>query len=358
MVTINSYSRGIMKALKNLTRYDVVLLSIMVCLIFSIAFAQEESSEAPVFAKTKMKPIKIAVEFTTHSACAHIANQKGWYKEEGLTINGYENFITGMALAAALARGDIDAAYICLIPAINAHANAKVPIKIVAGIHKYGYGFVVNPDKVKTIDDLKKEGIRIGCSREGSPLDALLHKMIEKYHLDKKQILKKIRRMNPPKLLLALKMGQLDAAFICEQFPTMAEELGFKVFLTAEDLWPNMQGSVLVVREELIKEYPDIVKKLVKVTERATQFINSHPEEAAEIVAGGLQVSGKKIYPVRAIDAASKLVITPPLILKSLTERLVNTTDIDPEEIQRAIDTCVELEYIKEPFKAEDFIDL
>ncbi|MCK5494101.1 MAG: ABC transporter substrate-binding protein, partial [Candidatus Omnitrophica bacterium] len=188
------------------------------------------------------KSIRIAVEFTTHSACAHIASQKGWYKEEGLDVASYENYVTGMALAAALSRGDVDAAYICLIPAINARANANVPIKIVAGVHKYGYGFIVNPDKIKTIDDLKKSGIRIGCARQGSPVDVLLHKMFEKYHLDKKQILEKVRRMNPPKLLLALKMGQLDAVFVCEQFPGMAEELGFKVLLTAEDLWPDMQG--------------------------------------------------------------------------------------------------------------------
>lgn len=304
------------------------------------------------------KSIRIAVEFTTHSACAHIANQKGWYKEEGLNVTSYENYVTGMALAAALSRGDIDAAYICLIPAINARANAGVPIKIVAGIHKYGYGFVVNPDKVETIDDLKKPGIRIGCAREGSPVDALLHKMLEKYHLDKKQILGKIRRMNPPKLLLALKMGQLDAAFICEQFPSMAEESGLKVFLTAEDLWPDMQGSVLVVREEFLKEHPDLVERLVKVTERATQFINEHPEEASEIVVEGLQFSGKKIFPVKAIGAASKFVITPLPILRSLTSRLVNTTAIDPREIQKAIDVCAELGYLKKTFNAEDFTDL
>ena len=350
-----------MKKFKKVSLFSTLIFVLSLFGLSLNAEGKENFKYNAVYAKgttrTKTKPIKIAVEFTTHSACAHIANQKGWYKEEGLTVSSYENFITGMALAVALAKGDIDAAYICLIPAINAKANAKVPIKIVAGIHKYGYGFVVNPDKVKTMDDLKKEGIRIGCTREGSPLDALLHKMIEKYHLDKKQILKKVRRMNPPKLLLALKTGQLDAGFICEQFPTMAEELGFKVFLTAEDLWPNMQGSVLVVREELIKEYPDIVKKLVKVTERATQFINSHPEKASEIVAGGLQVAGKKIFPVKAIDVASKLVITPSPILKSLTVRLVNTTDINPEEIQKAIDTCVELEYIKGSFKAEGFVD-
>ncbi len=329
----------------------LILLVISAIILFGIAGCSEKQEAAE-------KSIRIAVEFTTHSACAHIANQKGWYEEEGLTVTGYENYITGMALAAALSKGDIDAAYICLIPAINAKANANVPIKIVAGIHKYGYGLVVNLDKVKSIDDLEKKEIRIGCAREGSPVDALLHKMLEKYHLDKDQILKKVRRMNPPKLLLALKMGQLDAAFICEQFPSMAEELGLKVFLSAEDLWPDMHGSVLVVREELLKEHPDIVKKLVKVTGRATRFINEHPEEAAEIVTGGLQIAGKKIFPVKAIGAASKLGITPSPVLKSLTTRLVNITDISPQEIQEAIDVCMELGYIKESFKAEDFIDL
>ena len=112
----------------------LIALGIMLLGILSCSKKQE----------TIQKPIRIAVEFTTHSACAHIANQMGWYEEEGLNITSYESYIPGMALAAALAKGDIDAAYICLIPAINARANAHLPIKIVAGIHKYGYGFVVN----------------------------------------------------------------------------------------------------------------------------------------------------------------------------------------------------------------------
>jgi len=38
-----------------------------------------------------------------------------------------------MALASALSRGDIDVAYICLIPAINAFGNAEVPFRVIAG---------------------------------------------------------------------------------------------------------------------------------------------------------------------------------------------------------------------------------
>ena len=62
----------------------------------------------------------MAVEFVDHAACAHIAKNKGWFEEEGIKLKFYDSYITGMALAAALSRGDIDIAYICLIPAINA----------------------------------------------------------------------------------------------------------------------------------------------------------------------------------------------------------------------------------------------
>jgi len=306
----------------------------------------------------KGSDITIAVEFTAHSACAHIAKHKGWYKEEGLNVISYESYVTGMALASALTRGDIDAAYICLVPAINARANAKVPIKVVAGIHKYGYGFVINPDKIKKASDLLKEDIHIGCTREGSPTDALYQQMIEKLDLNKEKLLKKTYRMNPPMQLFALKTGKIDAGFICEQYPSMAEESGFKIFLNAKDIWPEMQGSVLVVREELIGEYPEIVRKLVKVTKKATEFINRHPEEASGILRDELQVTGKKIFPVKAIDVVSKIQISDSSLLKSLTQKMVNTTDIDRDEIQKTIDACEELGYIKKRFEADDFIDL
>ncbi|MCD6173440.1 MAG: ABC transporter substrate-binding protein, partial [Sulfurimonas sp.] len=98
--------------------------------------------------------INIAVEFVTHAASAHIAKSKGWYKEAGLNVKSFDSYVNGMALGAALSRGEVDAAYICLSPAINAYANARVPLKIVCGLHLYGYSLVVNPDKIKKVEDL------------------------------------------------------------------------------------------------------------------------------------------------------------------------------------------------------------
>ena len=327
----------------------VILLLIIGLLIFTSIFSECASPNSV--------SIGMAVEFMDHAACAYISQDKGWFEEEGLNLVSYESYVTGMALASALARGDIQVAYMCLIPAINVYANAKVPIKIVAGTHKYGYGLVVNPDKIKSIKDLEKSDIRIGCVREGGAVDVLLHKTVDKYNLNEKKILNNIQRMNPPKQILAIKTGQLDAAFLPEQWATMAEDFGFKMLLMSQEIWPEMQGSVLVIKEELIRDHPEVVEKLVKISRKANDWINQHPQEAAEIVARQLQEVGGTLFPVEIADTATKTEITPEVLLRSMN-RLEYTTDIDPVVIQEAIDYVAQLGYIKSSFKAGDILDL
>ena len=325
--------------------FILLLIGFLVFVFLVEGTAQEEA------------PLGMAVEFMDHAACAYISRDKGWFEEEGLNLTSYESYITGMALASALARGDIQVAYICLVPAINVYANAKVPIKIVAGTHKYGYGLVVNPEKIKNVKDLEEPGIRIGCVSEGGAVDVLLHRMIDKYNLDEKKILNNIQRMDPAKQVLTIKTGQLDAAFLPEQWASMAEDLGFKMLLMSQDVWPEMQGSVLVVKEELIRDHPEVIEKLVKISQKATDWINQHPQEAAEIVARQLREAGGSLFPVEIADIAAKTEITPEVLLKSM-DRLEYTTDIDLVVVQEAIDYVAQLGYIKKSFKVGDILDL
>lgn len=299
----------------------------------------------------------MAVEFMDHAACAYISQDKGWFEEEGLNLTAYESYVTGMALASALARDEIEVAYVCLVPAINVYTNGGVPIKIVAGTHKYGYGLVVNPDKIKTVKDLENPGIRLGCVREGGAVDVLMHRTIDTYNLDEAKILGNTQRMNPPKLVLSIKTGQLDAAFLPEQWATMAEELGFTMLLASRDIWPDMQGSVLVVKQELIDSHPDIVRKLVNVSQQSTDWINGHPEEATQLVAVQLQATGGNVFPTEAAGVAGELEITPEVLLRSMG-RMEYTTSIDPQIVQETIDYLASLGYIKSSFNASEILDL
>jgi NitT/TauT family transport system substrate-binding protein len=328
------------------SKFLVVLITGLMVIVLITGCAPKEAAT-----------IGMAVEFMDHAACAYISQDKGWFEDAGLQLSAYESYVTGMALASALARGDIQVAYICLVPAINAYANAGVPIKVVAGTHKYGYGLVADPERIKNIKDLEKPDIRIGCVREGGAVDVLLHKTMDNYHLDETKVLSNIQRMNPPKLVLATKMGQLDAAFLPEQWATMTEEFGFEMLLVSQDIWPEMQGSVLVVKEDLLRNRPDAVEKLVKVSQKATDWINQQPVEAAGVVSRQLNAAGGSIFPADIAEVAASLEITSGVLRRSMG-RMEYTTEINPEVIQATIDYIAGLGYIRDSFSAEEILDL
>lgn len=273
--------------------------------------------------------IGMAVEFNDHAACAYVAKENNWYEDEGIDLTTYESYATGMQLTSALARGDIQVAYICLSPAILAYSRG-VPLVIVAGSHKHGYGLVASPG-IENISNLN--GATIGCVREGGMVDILLNRMIREYDL--KDV--RIQRMEPLKQVIALETGRIDAAFLPEHHATVAESNGFKMLITSHELWDDMQGSVLIVKRELIDDDPETVRKLVQVTQKATDRINDDPDEAAAVLAEGLD--------------------TELEIIKKSMSRLNYTTQIDAESVQEMIDFMVELGYIEEGMRAEDMLD-
>lgn len=297
--------------------------------------------------------IGMAVEFMTHAAPAYVARDKGWFETEGLQISAYDSYVTGMALAAALARKDIKVAYMCLVPAINVFANAGLPLRVVAGTHKYGYGFVADPAKITDIQDLEKPGIRIGCVREGGSVDVLMRKLIEHNGLNKKAIINNIRRMSPQKQVFGLKMKRLDAAFLPEHWATMAEAFGSKMLIATQDLWPGFQGSVLVVTEDLIENHPGLLYKLLRVNKKATDWVNHNKKEAARIVARHLSSQKSAIL----IPGSSKpeLKVTPQIVFQSLN-RMLFTTDLNVNGIQKQITYMAKLEYIKPGIHAQSLV--
>lgn len=316
------------------------------CLLLCGACSREEPPE-----------LRMAVEFMDHAAAAYVALDKGWFAEAGCRVASCESYVTGMALSSALARGEIQAAYICLIPALNAVANAGVDLRIVAGTHQYGYGLVVHPDRVREVGDLEKPGLRIGCVREGGSVDVLLHRVMREYDLDPQNILPKVRRMNPPKQVMAIRMDRLDAAFLPEQWAGVAEDEGFAMLLTARDVWPSMQGSVLVVTRELMQSSPDVVKKMVQVNQRATDWINAHPEEAAHILARRFSLSGGQAVSEQMAAQLKDIEVSGQTLQRSM-QRIRYTTAIRPEAVQEVIEVLMELDYIKQGLKAADILDL
>lgn len=299
----------------------------------------------------------MAVEFTDHAAAGMVALEKGWFKDAGIEVTSFENYVTGVDLAAALARGDIQAAYMCLVPALNVASNAEVPIRVVAGTHKYGYALVVNADKIRGIKDLASPDVKIGCTQPGAAGDVVLMRLCDNNGLPRTDMEPRIQRMNPPAQILALQAGSIDACLVPEHWASLAENLGFSILATAQDIWPNLEGSVLVVKEDLIRDHPDVVKSLVEVTKKATDWMNQNPDEAASIVASALSATGQMVLPEKAAAAAAKLRVTPEIVARSMSH-MEYTVSLNPDDVQNVIDYVEELGYLKKSIDAAQVLDL
>ncbi len=302
-------------------------------------------------------PLGMAVEFTDHAAAAMVALDKGWFADAGIEVTSYESYVTGVDLAAAVARGDIQAAYICLVPALNVVANAGIPVRIVAGTHKYGYGLVVDPAKVTRVEDLADPAVKVACTQPGAAADVLLHRLCDKSGLSASDMEAKVQRMNPPAQVLALQAGAVDACLMPEHWAALAENLGFTMLATAQDIWPDLEGSVLVVKEDLIRDHPEVVEGLVEVTRKATEWIGQNPDEAAAIVAAGLSATGQMVLPAKAADVAAKLQVTPEVVARSMSH-LEYTVSLDPAGVQEVIDYVTALGYLKTKIDATQILDL
>lgn len=299
--------------------------------------------------------LNVAVEYTDHAGAFYYAQGKNLFTEAGIKINDVKVYASGVGVAAAFIKGGFDVSYMCLVPAIFTYANGGVPIKIIAGTHKNGYGLVVNSAKIKEPSDLEKNGIKIANSPQGTSTDFLQKLLIKKENLDFDKIMANTVRMNASKQLMALRNGKVDAVFVPEHFATLAASFpGMKMLLKSADIWPDMQGSVLVVTEDLIRNQPETVKILKGINKKSIQLINENPQDAAAIVAQNLNINQAMIKEETQSPEAN-LEVTPEIAAASINNLKI-TPDISTEEVQAIIDKMYALGYLSKSFNAREII--
>lgn len=299
----------------------VIIAVVFTIIVLSLIFY-------PILTSHALKKVGMAVEFNDHAAAAWIALEKGWFREAGLNVSSLATFRTGLQLAAAISRGDIDVAWACLGPIIMAYARG-VPLKVVCMTHLHGYVILCKPG-YKSIKDLN--GKIIACPGPGSPCWLLLKIVMDKYNIQVK-----IKKMPPHMALNALVSRQIDAAVLPEHYATLAKMKGARILIRSRDVWPEMPGSVLVVKKEYLEKHPDAVKKLVEVTIKALNYINNNFDDSAKIV-------------------AKKLNIPYEAALESM-KYLKYTYKIDKDEVQKYINLLAKYGAIDKPFNATDLID-
>jgi len=295
------------------------------------------------------QPLKISVEYSVHSLPAFVAFKKGLYEKNGLKVKRIDSYITGVALVSAMTKGDVDVAYLCLAPAVLAFSNAGLKIKIVDQTHLYGFSVLVNPERIKRVEDLKREGLKIAVPREGTMSDLLLNYALRKSLLHP-HALKNARRMNPPLALIALKKGEADVAFLPEHWGSLGEGWGLKVILSAYHIWLGMPGSVIVVKEELLKKEPSLYERLRSITQTSIAFIKENPQQSEKLMLEALT----EIIPVEVFDRG--LFLPSQEVIRRAILRCEYQEGLDVKKIREVIQFMNELGYLRKVPKPEELL--
>jgi NitT/TauT family transport system substrate-binding protein len=182
----------------------------------------------------------------------------------------------------AVVSGHLPATFM-LAPLAMKLRQQGVRVKIVYLGHRDGTAMMVHKDSdIHTVADLRGKTIAIPNRYSNQYL--IIFKALRDAGLSDKDV--NFVEMPPPDMPAALYSKSVDAVTSGEPFMAKTEMDNYgRVLYQAKDIWPNFISCVLVVREDVIKEHPEWVQRLVDGIARSGKWLEGgmeHRMEAAQ----------------------------------------------------------------------------
>lgn len=247
----------------------------------------------------------------TH-ATALVGDQEGLFQKElGGTQLKTSQFNAGPSEIEALNAGSIDIGFIGPSPSINGFTKSKgKSLRIIGGSASGGVKLVVNPEKIKTLDDLK--GKKIATPQLGNTQDvAFLNWISEKgWKVDAQSgkgdvsVVRTDNKVTPD----AYKSGSIDGAWVPEPTASKLVAEGGKELLDERSLWPDKKFVItnIIVSQKFLKDHPDVVEAVLRGSVRTNVWINANPDKAKASANAALKKLSGKALPADVLDPAWK----------------------------------------------------
>ncbi|MER7762334.1 aliphatic sulfonate ABC transporter substrate-binding protein [Streptomyces sp. NPDC097619] len=245
----------------------------------------------------------------TH-ATALIGVQEGLIQKElGGTKIAAQTFNAGPSEIEALNGGSLDIGFIGPSPSINAYVKSKGQnLRIISGSASGGVKLVVNPAKIKSLDELK--GKKIATPQKGNTQDvAFLNWISEKgWKVDPESgkgdvsVVRTDNKVTPD----AYKSGSIDGAWVPEPTASKLVSEGAKVLLDETELWPDKKFVItnIIVSQKFLKEHADVVEAVLRGTVKTNEWINANPDKAKASANAALKAETGKELAAKVIDPA------------------------------------------------------
>lgn len=266
-------------------------VKVFFCLFLAFSIGGEDELFGQGFSK-----IRVGHFSTVTHAPALVGRAQGRFEKEFENVASIEwkIFNAGSLAIEALFAGEIDILYTGPNPAVNGFVRSRgEALRIVAGVASGGSAFVVREGSgIERFEDIR--GKRVAIPQIGNSQDVALR------HLMKEKKLKArseggdidLFRIAGGDQITVMSKGEVDGIWAVEPWVSrLVAEAHGKILFEEAELWPDGRyaTALLIVRKQFLDVHPDWVRKWVQAHRQMVEWINTHSEEAKELLNGELE---------------------------------------------------------------------
>jgi NitT/TauT family transport system substrate-binding protein len=289
-------------------------------------------------ARAQVPAEKVVVSYPSKSITnfpiLETAKQKGFFQKEALNVSAV--YMRGGIDIKALLTGDADFGT-GSTTAVTAFV-AGAPLRVIMSLNAYvDQGLYAQP-KYRSLAQLK--GQSIGSLNPGGLVDTLLRRILIQGGLQPERDVVILNMGGTPERYAALKSGTIAASMLSAPHSLRAEKDGFTKLAATRD-YVNVSGTGLVVHADQMKKRPAMMKRFMRATLRAMNYIRENPTETTQMI-------------VREFGMDQEVAA---LAYKQLLELLSADGKNRVEGYQLLIDFARAAQKVDRPISASQFID-
>ncbi len=266
-------------------RGTTVLAAVMLILAMLLAACEEEPTPAPTQTPTPApEEVSLALDWFPNSNHAgfYAAQERGYYRDEGLDVNiyvpanpedvlktvgaGRDDFGVSYQAEVLLARGEG-------VPVVSVAAMVQHPLNSIMVLEESG---ITRPSELK--------GKKVGVT--GIPFEeALFQAMLEHEGLSIDDVTVVNVGFDLGPSLIGRKVDAIVGAYWTHESIAM-EMQGYPITIMRMEEWgvPDFYELVLVASEDMISSHPDTVSRFVRATARGFADAIADPQAAVDIL--------------------------------------------------------------------------
>lgn len=215
-----------------------------------------------------------------HQLPFFVAQDKGFFAEEGVNVQVVGPFDAGPAEMDALAANQLDMGYVGIAPSVLAAAR-KIDLSIIAGVNLEGSALVTE-NAVNSVADLKSK--KVATPAPGSIQYVMLGMLLSKNSLSFADLDLFPGTIKPPDMPQSLQTGRISGYFVWEPFVAKSVAGGYgKALVESKEIWPGHPCCVVVARNDFTANNSSIVYSVINAHRKAVKFIADNPGEAKTI---------------------------------------------------------------------------